>query len=376
MSHNQLLLLGESKTIPNCVKSKIGLKLHNKKDHPIFIIKQLIYDFFKDFSKFDELSEFVNVTNNFDRLLIPKEHPSRSKSDTFYLDETTVLRTHTSAHQTELLELGYGEFLVTGDVYRKDEINGTHYPVFHQTEGVKLVEEHVDPETDLKETLAKLVEFLFPSQEYRFNKDYFPFTNPSFEIEVKFGDKWLEILGCGVIQPKILEDCGIKQKGWAFGLGLERLAMILFNIPDIRLFWSHDPRFLDQFTYKDVESSFKLKFIPYSKLDTISKDISFWINDMSTVVSTEKEGKINYEWTLLNQFYETIREICGNDIQEVDLYDKFYNKKTIKVSHTFKLSFSPSDYELNDPGKFNSNCNTYMEQLRESVQISFDITLR
>ena len=110
----------------------------------------------------------------------------------------------------------------------------------------------------------------------RWRNDYFPFTDPSFELEVKFNGDWLEVLGCGVIHDEVLENSGLSSTegnvGWAFGLGLERLAMILFSIPDIRLFWSTDDRFTSQFTDGVVK-----KFIPYSKYPECYKDVSFWL---------------------------------------------------------------------------------------------------
>src|SRR5579883_3181501 len=195
--------------IPSSVLNKVGLNLHNRPSHPIQIVKQLVFDYFKtnvstDYKTFDDLPPKVSVIDNFDSLLIPVTHPARSKSDTYYFDDATVLRTHTSAHQVELLKSGHRKFLVAGDVYRKDEIDRTHYPVFHQMEGVCLLEEYDNPKERLIGTLSKLVEYLFPNCEYRFNEDYFPFTDPSFEVEVKYESKWLEILGCGVIRTEIL----------------------------------------------------------------------------------------------------------------------------------------------------------------------------
>ena len=205
--------------IPPSVLNKVGLNLHNRPSHPIQIVKQLIFDYFKtnvssDYKTFDDLPPKVSVIDNFDSLLIPATHPARSKSDTYYFDDGTVLRTHTSAHQVELLKAGHRKFLVAGDVYRKDEIDRTHYPVFHQIEGVCITSSN-DVEGELKSILAGLVTHLFSNKEYRFGPDYFPFTHPSFEIEVRFGDRWLEILGYGVIQPAILKSANCPGTGWA-----------------------------------------------------------------------------------------------------------------------------------------------------------------
>lgn len=180
--------------IPSSILEKKDRKLHNQSNHPIEIVKRSIYKYFDTlpnykFSKFDDFDPIVSVEDNFDKLLIPNNHPARSKSDTYYFDETKVLRTHTSAHQNQLLSKGLTSFLVTGDVYRKDEIDRSHYPIFHQMEGLSLVPDNVNPEKELIKILSGLVEYLYVGCEHRINSDYFPFTNPSFEIEVKFNGK-------------------------------------------------------------------------------------------------------------------------------------------------------------------------------------------
>ncbi len=331
--------------IPPKVLEKINKNLHLKKNHPIEIIKNLIYQYFKsaEFATFDDMPKFVSTVDNFDQLLIPKGHPARSKSDTYYQDENTVLRTHTSAHQAELLSKGYTNFLVTGDVYRKDEIDRCHYPIFHQMEGVCLVEDGQDPEEELKKTLIGLINYLFPGCDYRFNDDYFPFTEPSFEMEVKYQNSWLEILGCGIIQPKILENAGMPDKtGWAFGLGLERLAMILFEIPDIRYFWSDDPKFLEQFSEGKV-----VKFIPYSPLDPITRDMSFWIYEKDLQMSSER-----VVWNYQNDFYELCREYGEDMIERIELFDTFYHKNKQRYSQTYHIMYSPPNSQIKDPAEF------------------------
>ena len=356
--------LGESVTrmynIPDSIKAKIGLNFHLKNNHPICIIKNVIIKYLKTLDKFkniityDDLSPFVSVKNNFDLLRIPLQHPSRSRSDTYYVDNETVLRTHTSAHQNELFERGYKSFIVTGDVYRKDEVDRYHYPVFHQMECVHIVDDDIDLEVDLKSTLSGLIEHLFPGKEYRFNSDYFPFTEPSFEMEVKFGDKWLEILGCGIIHTDILNTHGIN-KGWAFGFGLERIAMILFNIPDIRLFWTNDDKFTSQFKEGQL-----VEFKPYSKLDPIDRDISFWIPEVD-IIDTEY-----CVWNNLNEFYQLVREVCGDNIENITLYDKFFHTKKLKYSHTFRLKFTPNVDSFN-PTEFKKYVDSNMDVLRQKM---------
>lgn len=312
------------------INSKLGRNLHNQNNHPIEIIKRKIYDFFGNhFKKFDDLSPIVHIEDNFDSLLIPKDHPARSLSDTYYKDENHVLRTQTSAHQTPLLKAGERQFLVTGDVYRKDDIDATHYPVFHQMEGVEVMGANVtkeEAEEALKRKLSGLIEYLFPGCEYRFNNDYFPFTEPSYEVEVMFNGKWMEVLGCGVVQPKILENCGLAgQQAWAFGLGLERLAMVLFKIPDIRYFWSLDERFIKQFASGEI-----IHFKPYSDYPAIVRDLSFWINpDFAH-----------------NNFCEIVRETGGDLVESVTIEEEFTHPKTGRQSRLYRITYRSNDKTL------------------------------
>ncbi|KAH7432484.1 hypothetical protein KP509_07G024500 [Ceratopteris richardii] len=298
--------------VPDTVFSKLGLHLHRRDDHPLGILKNEIYKYFDEkfsgkYQKFDDLSPIVSVTSNFDDVLVPPDHVSRRYNDTYYINSDTVLRTHTSAHQAEKLREGCTHFLVTGDVYRRDSIDATHYPVFHQMEGFRVFSQAeweaagVDGTSfalqDLKETLEGLAKRLFGDVETRWVDTYFPFTNPSLELEIFFQGDWLEVLGCGVTEPAILENNGrAGTVAWAFGLGLERLAMVLFDIPDIRLFWSSDPRFTSQFKAGQLG----IKFKPFSKYPPCYKDISFWINDAFTE----------------NNLCEVVRGIAGDLAEE------------------------------------------------------------
>jgi len=369
--------------IPQSIGDKLSRKLHNQKNHPIEIIKNHIYGYFSNltnykFETFDDLNPFVSIKDNFDNLLIPIEHPARSKSDTYYLNENYVLRTHTSAHQNELLDKGLKSFLVTGDVYRKDEIDACHYPIFHQMEMLTLLQDNVNAEDELKSLLAGLVEYLFPHCEYRFNDDYFPFTNPSFEIEVKYNDKWMEILGCGVVQPKILENNGIfDQKAIACGFGLDRLVMIFCNIPDIRYLWSTHEKFLNQ--YADGKLNI---FQPYSILPSQTRDISFYVLNSN-----------GDKWLDKNDFFEIVRDNTNDmmdkimliqsgisnksDIlEEVKLIDSFYNKKLDKYSRTYRLTYSSNDPDLKDGGEFFDMVNKIQNTLRDKLANSMKIELR
>ncbi|XP_018621220.1 phenylalanine--tRNA ligase, mitochondrial isoform X2 [Scleropages formosus] len=281
------------------ILSKVGRNIHSQPHHPLWVIKERIKAHFYEtyvgrrsnplFSVHDTLSPVVTVEQNFDSLLIPPGHASRNKGDNYYLNCRHMLRAHTSAHQRDLVRSGLDAFLVAGDVYRRDEIDATHYPVFHQMEGVRLFSKHelfasvkdgedlclfesggqrtCDKqerhtleavklvEFNLKQTLTRLIRHLFGEDlEIRWVDCYFPFTHPSFEMEVNFCGDWMEVLGCGVMEQQLVHSAGVEDKmGWAFGLGLERLAMVLYGIPDIRLFWSQDERFLKQFRLAHID---------------------------------------------------------------------------------------------------------------------------
>ena len=337
------------KNVPVNIREKIGANLLKIENHPLTIIKNKIVSILgESFKVFEDLNPVVTIVNNFDKLLIPMDHVSRSQSDSYYIDDKTLLRTHTSAHQCELLEQGERSFIVVGDVYRRDEIDCYHFPVFHQLEAVKIVSDGVDPVEDLKKTLNNLLSKLFKSENIKYTDSYFPFTEPSFEVEIEYNNKMIEVLGCGQIHSNILKSIFINEKGWAFGLGLERLAMILFNIPDIRYFWSKDPRFLNQF-----EKGLDTKFVIYSKYPECTKDISFWINqDFSA-----------------NDFYEAVREICGDLIEDIKLKDTF--SKNDRKSECYRLT-----YRHNDRSLTNTEVDQKQAELRTYVQQHLPITLR
>jgi phenylalanyl-tRNA synthetase alpha chain len=361
--------------IPKSIEDKLGRKLHNLKNHPIEIIKRQVYKYFAglagyNFAMFDDLDPVVSVEANFDNLLIPVEHSARSKSDTYYVNEHQVLRTHTSAHQNELLSAGHRSFLATGDVYRKDEVDARHYPVFHQMEMLTLVEDNLDPEQELKKILSGLIDYLFPGCEYRFNPDYFPFTSPSFEIEVKYNGNWLEILGCGVVQPKILENNGLTGKrAIAAGFGLDRLVMIFCNIHDIRYLWSTHDRFISQFTDGKL-----VEFQQYSELPALTKDISFYIP--AAKLEIRPDGITQIKWLEENDFYELVRECAGDMMEEVKLLDTFYNPKTNKYSRTYRFTYSPNDPGLKNGGEFLAAVNTAQDAFRSLVESNILVELR
>jgi phenylalanyl-tRNA synthetase alpha chain len=358
--------------IPLSIKDKLNRKLFQVKNHPICIIKTKILEYFKkidDFNIYENLNSTVTTEDNFDMLLIPPTHPSRSKSDTYYVDEHTVLRTHMTSHQHRLLKEGVRKALMVGDVYRKDEVDKTHYPVFHQMDGFTKVPNNKDPFEYLREIMSGLVNHLFPDCEYRINSDYFPFTNPSFEVEVMFNNKWLEILGCGVIHDTITSRHHIKEPMIAWGLGIERLCMILFDIPDIRLFWSSDEKFLNQWSDGLIKP-----FKPFTNYPDITQDISFWI-EPEDVEQIENDNKVEYKWKHVNEFFEMIRELDDNFIEEVKLLDTYKNSKTNLLSNTYRLYFKPL-VSISNPSEVQKLSLLYFKKITDKLTEQFNIKLR
>jgi len=195
--------------------------------------------------------EIEDDFHNFTALNIPENHPARAMHDTFYFPGGNLLRTHTSPVQIRsIVEEGVPiRIIAPGRVYRCDS-DQTHTPMFHQVEGL-VVDENISF-ANLKAVLHQFVEAFFERKaELRFRPSYFPFTEPSAEVDVRWGeDKWLEILGCGMVHPNVLESAGIdseKYTGYAFGMGIERLAMLRYNVTDLRTFFENDLRFLQQF---------------------------------------------------------------------------------------------------------------------------------
>jgi phenylalanyl-tRNA synthetase alpha chain len=193
---------------------------------------------------------------NFDALNIGPDHPARDERDSLFVSDDVVLRTETSAVQIRTMESRQPpvKIIAPGRVYRRDAVDRTHSPIFHQVEGL-LVDRDVSF-SDLKGTLTTFLQQLFDAVpaagalKTRFRPHYFPFTEPSAEFDVFFNGDWLELGGCGMVHPGVLENVGYnseKHTGFAFGFGIERMAMIKFGIDDIRLFYENDVRFLNQF---------------------------------------------------------------------------------------------------------------------------------
>ncbi len=296
---------------------------------------------FKDFDII-EVPEIITIKVGFDLFNTPADHPSRSKSDTYYVDGDHILRTQTTVmwyyhllseqikerirNNKDIGGLSYGK------VYRKDEIDRHHMNVFHQLDGWYLVprDQKIIGLQDLKDVLIKIAQAIFGENiKYRFNEDVFPFTDPSIEMEIEKNGKWVEVLGSGVVHKNVLKNLGIdpeKYTGWAFGFGLERLAIISMDLPDIRLFWSEDPR---------VKKQLKLgnKFKEVSKYPPITRDISFIVN----------------KDFVPNNYFDLIRDLGGDIVEQVELLDKYENAEKFgegKVSYTYRIVYRSNERTL------------------------------
>lgn len=262
------------------------------------------------------------------------------------------------------------DFIAMITFNRRDEIDSSHYPIFHQMEGVRMFTENdflevgaITPEdkvklveNDLKNGLEGMARELFGDVEMRWVDAYFPFTEPSMELEIYFNDEWLEVLGCGVVHKDIVNAVGRgDQLGWAFGLGLERLAMVLFSIPDIRLFWTRDERF-----HKQFESGEIITFQTYSKYPPCLKDISFWTN---------KEGDASTFHP--NDLFEVVRDVAGDLVERVELIDEFTHPKTNRHSNCFRISYRSMDRSLT-----NEEIDALQERVRDGAVSKLGVELR
>ncbi|KAG8870064.1 hypothetical protein FRB97_000396 [Tulasnella sp. 331] len=396
----------EGKTFPTdshtnitpTIISKIPRKLHLTPAHPLNTLRHLIESSFPSFSALSSLSPLVTPAQNFDDLGFPLDHPGRSLTDSYYINKDMMLRTHTSAHEVETFKKGLEKWLLIADVYRRDEIDSSHHPVFHQVEGartfdltkpegVKALEEEnarmeaaltksnieIEDTTEvgvdnpfqathdeyqaglvmanLKHHLNGLILRLFGGVmaegegplKVRWIPAYFPWTSPSYEVEVLFHGKWLEILGCGVVQNDTLVRSGVENRlAWAFGLGLERIAMVLFKVPDIRLFWSEDPRFLSQFEQGKITS-----FKPYSKYPPCWRDISLWVDvdaPRTRYDGVTEEPRPFHE----NDFCDVVRDTAGDLVENVELTDEFVHPTTGRKSVCYRINYRSMDKSLSN----------------------------
>ena len=233
--------------------------------HPISIVRNQIIDVFKRIGfTVSEGPEIEDDWHNFTALNLPEYHPARDMQDTFFIekDPDILLRTHTSSVQVRYMENNQPPIrtISPGRVFRNEDISARAHCIFHQVEGL-----YIDTDVsfaDLKQTLLYFTKEMFGKSKIRLRPSYFPFTEPSAEVDIYWGLEtetdykitkgtgWLEIMGCGMVDPNVLKNANIdpeKYSGYAFGMGIERIAMLLYQIPDIRMFYENDIRFLEQF---------------------------------------------------------------------------------------------------------------------------------
>ncbi|KAJ5755534.1 hypothetical protein N7533_005077 [Penicillium manginii] len=417
------------------ILSHVGRRLYLDENHPLAITRKLIESQFPApvFGNYLEKNPVVTTAQNFDVLGFPADHPGRSRTDTYYVNDKTVLRTHTSAHQqayfqqlnrneqTRPEEVGY---TVIADVYRRDAIDRSHYPVFHQMEGamlwkrpennplasssetaakiradIDLIPSHNVPVEDpnptihpqrnplqaehhsaeeveaigahLKRSLERMVIKVFTEAskaaaassgsdvepeplKVRWVEAYFPFTSPSWELEVFWQGEWLEILGCGVIQQNLLINSDVPHRvGWAFGLGIERIAMLLFNIPDIRLFWSRDERFLSQFR---------------AAPGLLQGRCLLGSPSAVTGGSSAAGGAVPFHE---NDVMEIVRGIGGDLVEDVSLIDEFTHPKTQRKSMCYRINYRSLERTLT-----NEEANEMHDQVRKQLVDGFGVELR
>jgi phenylalanyl-tRNA synthetase alpha chain len=193
----------------------------------------------------------------------------------------------------------------------------------------------------------------------RWIEAYFPWTAPSFEIEIWWKGEWLEMLGCGIVRDHVLENSGAGDKiGWAFGIGLERSAMILFGIPDIRLFWSTDNRFLHQFKPNTLTT-----FKPFSKYPGTLRDVAFWVNDTT---SQDPASVVH-----INELMEIVRGVAGDLVENVSLIDEFKHPKTGRISQCYRVNYQAMDRSLT-----NIEINKFQREILKQLVEKFPIELR
>ncbi|EMC95405.1 hypothetical protein BAUCODRAFT_110888 [Baudoinia panamericana UAMH 10762] len=442
--------------VPRAILSNYGRKLHISQHHPLAITRQLIESRFVGFKNHNNLPGVVTVDQNFDSLGFAPDHPGRSKTDTYYVNESTLLRTHTTAHERDIFRDNQSDgWTLAADVYRRDAVDRSHYPIFHQMEGAltwhrpnfssrdacldaikdslrklpkhdlavedpnppfhpdhnPLQEKYHSPEeaeavgAHLKRSLEDVVVTIFTEADkalasagqassteqeplkVRWVEAFFPHTSPSWELEVWWRGDWLEVLGCGVIdQPLLIRANQPDRIGWAFGIGLERIAMLLFGIPDIRLFWSKDERFLRQFRAADPYKRFQ----PFSKHPAAPRDVAFWLpaSAQGPVVAdtpasnssapspaggqrteTVKAGvePVFHE----NDLMEVVRMIAGDAVEDVKLIDDFTHPKNQRRSLCYRVEYRSLERTLTA-----EEVNAMHEQVCSELVGRFNVEIR
>ncbi len=343
--------------------------LTKRENSPVRIINDKVLELPR-FADFDivEIPKIVTVEDDFDLLNTPKDHPSRRESDTYYLDDKHILRTQMTVmwpyyfRDEDVLERlkkdGEVGSLAPGIVWRKDEIDRKHFPAFHQTDFLYVCrkDKRIITLEELQDVQADAVKAIFGEDiEYRFLEDTFPFTDPSTQVEINWQGNWIEITGAGLVHENCLRNFGLDPEvynGWAGTFGLDRVAMIKMEIPDIRILWSNDERITSQF--KDINSKFK----EVSKFPATTRDISFIIDKNIS----------------LNNYYEIVRDYADNLIEEVKLLDEYENEEKFgkgKKSYTFRIVYRSSERTLT-----NEEINKIQAEIRTKTEKELGASLR
>ncbi|MCI0597725.1 hypothetical protein L0Y34_01490 [Candidatus Parcubacteria bacterium] len=320
-----------------------------------------------------DIPELVPTNLMFDLFDFPADHPVRSTSDTYYVDDTTVLRPHDTVfwyyylhHPDIKARIAHNESvgaLCYGKVYRKDEVDSRHMNVFHQFGGWFIAPDAtpVTPD-DLKKVLTEIAQGVFgPHALVRFNVDDFPYTDPSFEVELNVKGtaaegpargEWLEIMGCGMPKKSVLKKMGVEgYHGWAFGFGIERLAIASMALPDIRLLWSTDERVKKQLVLGQP-------FKEVSKYPPVVRDISF-------VVTKE---------FVPNDYFDLVRDIAGDVVEEVALIDRYENDEKFgkdNVSYAYRITYRSIERTLTG-----EEVDALHTKLEESTKTTYGATVR
>ncbi|KAF2766111.1 mitochondrial phenylalanyl-tRNA synthetase [Teratosphaeria nubilosa] len=444
--------------VPENILAQYNRGLHNQKHHPLAITRKLIESRFPTFKHYNDLPGVVSVKQNFDSLGFTADHPGRSRTDTYYINKDTLLRTHTSAHEVDVFGKNESDgYTIAADVYRRDAVDRSHYPIFHQMEGAltwdrnayssndalleaihasyeklpkhdlvvedanppfrpgawpkgnPLQEQYHSPEEamlvskHLKRSLEDMIVTIFTEAnqalkaaglsredsdeplKVRWQESFFPHTSPSYEMEVWWRGDWLEVLGSGVVEQPLLIRAGQPDRlGWAFGLGLERIAMLLFGIPDIRLFWSKDQRFLSQFD----ETKPIRRFQPFSKHPAAPRDVAFWLPQTSSPVVVDTPaasssapsaagGQENEPSTDQppafheNDLMEVVRNTCCDSVEDVKLVDEFTHPKKRRRSLCYRITYRSLERTLT-----NEEANAMHEKIRKELVDRFGVELR
>lgn len=342
----KLLQKLEARTDTESLRMKRYLSMPDLSRNPSSPIYEIVHRILSqpDFKDFDIVKspEIVPTSVTFDLYNFAADHPARSHSDTYFIDDTNILRPHTTVmwyyylSQPEIKEkIARGEavgFFSFGKVYRKDEIDRNHMNVFHQMDGGFLIpksKKTIGIE-DLQTVLSDIAKAVFgPDIKYRFNKDTFPYTDPSLEMEVEIAGRWIEVLGCGIMTDTIIKNLGLNPEewsNWAFGFGLERLAIISMDLPDIRLLWSEDERVIKQLKLGN-------KFVEVSKYPPIVRDISFVVPNTF----------------IPNDYFDFVRESVPEIVEQVQLLDKYENEAKFgkdKISYAYRITYRSLDRTL------------------------------